>query len=121
MDILTAEAKLTGWVGETTGLPELVFRGALPPGVREGFELKLVSGVPAGSDRVNEFTAEVTGISPEKGTLWARFERLFAALPLEKYDTFLYVDIRGVITFSMVEKEGLLLHAGKVELNAAFV
>ena len=42
-------------------------------------------------------------------------------LPLEKYDTFLHVDIRGVITFSMVEKEGLLLHAGKVELNAAFV
>ena len=121
MDILSAEEKLARWVGEVTAMPELVFRGALPPGVREGFELKLVSGLPANRSRVNEFTVEITGISPEKGALWARFELLFRALPLEKYDTFLHVDIRGAVAFSMVEKEGLLLHAGKVSLTAAFV
>ena len=121
MDILSAEEKLARWVGEVTVMPELVFRGALPPGVRRGFELKLLSGLPAGRNRVNEFVASVTGISPDKGALWAKFEQLFSALPLEKYDSFLHVDIRGSITFSMVEKEGLLLHAATVELAAAFV
>ena len=120
MDILSAEAKLAEWVGETAGT-EPVFRGSLPPGVRSGFELKLVSGVPADPRRVNEFTALIKGISPDKNTLWGAFQALFAALPLEKYEGLLYADVKSEVLFAMEEREGLLLHTGSVELKVSFV
>jgi hypothetical protein len=120
MDILGAEEKLVGWVGETTGT-EPVFKGSLPPGVRSGFELQLVSGIPAGPRRVNEFTALVKGISPDKSELWGAFRTLFAALPLEKYEGLLYVDVKGEVRFAAEEREGLLLHTGSVELKVSFV
>ena len=43
MDILSAEEKVAGWVRGTAGAGP-VFKGSLPPGVRNGFELQLVSG-----------------------------------------------------------------------------
>ena len=120
MDILSAEEKLVGWVGKTAGT-EPVFKGNLPPGIRNGFELKLVSGVPAGPRRVNEFTVRVKGISSDKNALWSAFQALFAALPLEKYEGLLYVDVKSEVLFAMEEKEGLLLHTGSVELKVSFV
>ena len=120
MDILSAEAKLVGWVGEAAGT-EPVFRGSLPPGVRSGFELRLVSGIPAGPRRVNEFTALIKGISPDRNALWSAFRTLFAALPLEKHDGLLYVDVGGEVRFGAEEREGLLLHTGCVELKVSFI
>lgn len=120
MDILSAEEKLAGWVRGTAGTGP-VFKGSLPPGVRAGFELQLVSGVPAGPCRVNEFTVRVRGISPDKNALWRAFQALFAALPLEKYEGLLYVDVKSEVLFDMEEREGLLLHSGCAELKVAFV
>ena len=120
MDILSAEETLAGWVRETAGTGS-VFKGNLPPGVRNGFELRLVSGVPAGPCRVNEFTAQVKGISPDKNALWRAFQTLFAALPLEKHGGLLYVEVKGEVFFAMEEREGLLLYSGRVELNVSFV
>lgn len=121
MDILTAEEKLAAWIGETVEMTDGVFRTPLPTGVREGFEVKLVSGIPSGLDRVNEFTIEVTGYSPDRLELWRRFDRIFAALPLEKYSSFLYVDVGSEVKFSTIEKDGLLLACAVLNINASFV
>ena len=120
MDILSAEEKLAGWVRAAAGTGP-VFRGSLPPGVRNGFELNLVSGIPAGPCRVNEFTARVRGISSDKSALWRAFQALFAALPLEKHEGLLYAEVQGEVLFSMEEREGLLLHSGSVDLKVSFV
>ena len=121
MDILTAEEKLAAWVGEVVGMPDGIFRMPLPCGVREGFEVKLISGVPAGLDRVNEFTIEITGYSSDRRELWNRFDRIFAALPLEKYSSFLYVDVSGEVKFSVIEKDGMQIHCAVLNINASFV
>ena len=121
MDIITAEEKIAAWVEETVDMPGKVFRTTLPRGMREGFEVTLVSGVPSGLNRVNEFTIQVKGISPDRLELWRAFDRIFAALPLEKYDSFLYIDLRGEVDFSPVEKEGLQVFCGIVKLAASFV
>ena len=120
MDILSAEERLAGWVRETAGTGP-VFKGSLPPGVRAGFELQLISGVPAGPCRVNEFTVRVRGISADKNALWRAFQALFAALPLEKHEGLLYVDVKGEVLFAPEEREGLLLHSGSIELKVSFV
>ena len=120
MDILSAEEKVAGWVRGTAGAGP-VFKGSLPPGVRNGFELQLVSGVPAGPRRVNEFTVRVKGISSDKNALWGAFQALFAALPLEKHDGLLYADVEGEVLFAQEEREGLLLHTGSVDLKVSFV
>ena len=120
MDILSAEEKLAGWVGRTAGTGP-VFKGSLPPGVRNGFELRLVSGIPAGPRRVNEFTAKLKGIFTDRTALWGAFQALFAALPLEKYDSLLYVDVKSEVLFAEEEREGLLLHTGSIELKVSFV
>ena len=121
MDIITAEEKLAAWVGETVDMPGKVFRTKLPRGMREGFEVTLVSGIPSGLNPVNEFTVEVKGLSPDRLELWRAFDRIFAALPLEKYDSFLYVDVRGEVNFSTEEKEGLQVACGTIKLAASFV
>ena len=120
MDILSAEEALAGWVRGTAGTGP-VFKGSLPPGVRNGFELRLVSGVPAGPCRVNEFTAQVKGISPDKNALWRAFQALFVALPLEKQEGLLYAEVKDEVLFAMEEREGLLLYSGRVELKVSFV
>ena len=121
MDIITAEEKLAAWIEETVDMPGKVFRTKLPRGMREGFELSLASGIPSGLNRVNEFTIEVKGISPDRRELWCAFDRIFAALPLEKYDEFLYVDVQGEVSFSSEEKEGLQVSCGTIKLAASFV
>ncbi len=120
MDILSAEEKLAAWVARTAGTGP-VFRGNLPPGVRSGFQLQLVSGIPAGPRRVNEFTARLKGISPDRNLLWGASQALFAALPLEKYSGLLYVDVKSEVLFTQEEREGLLLHTGSIELEVSFV
>lgn len=120
MDILSAEEKLAAWVARTAGTGP-VFEGELPPGVRNGFELRLVSGIPAGPRRVNEFTAKLKGISADRSALWGAFQALFAGLPLEKYDGLLYTDVKGEVLFAQEEREGLLLHTGSIELEVSFV
>ena len=121
MDILTAEEKLAAWISETVEMPECVFRTALPCGVREGFEVKAISGIPSGLDRVNEFTIEITGYSADRRMLWECFDRIFAALPLEKYSSFLYVDVAGEVRFSTVEKDGLQISCAVLNIKASFV
>ena len=57
----------------------------------------------------------------ERGIRGHSFDRIFAALPIEKYDSFLYIDLRGEVDFSTVEKEGLQVSCGIVKLAASFV
>lgn len=121
MDILTAEEQLAAWIEETVEMPGLVYRAPLPRNRKEGFEVKLISGIPSGLNRVNEFTLEVKGIAPDRRELWRRFDRIFAALPLEKYGSFLYVDVEGEVLFSTEEKEGLQISCGVIKLAASFV
>ena len=121
MDILTAEEKLAAWLEETVDMPGEVFRSVLPRGRHQGFEIRVVSGIPAGLNRVNEFTLEVKGISTDRRELWRAFDRIFAALPLEKYNSFLYVDVTGEVKFSTEEKEGLQVSCGTIQLAASFV
>ena len=121
MDILTAEEKLAAWVGECVDMPGKVFRGPLPRNLQEGFEVRLLSGIPSGLNRVNEFTIEVKGYSPDRAALWRCFDRLFAALPLEKYGSFLYVESEGRVFFSFEEKEGLQVSCATMKLAASFV
>jgi hypothetical protein len=121
MDLNTAEERIAAWLEETVELKGKVYRNALPPHEREGFELRLVSGVPSGLNRVNEFTLELKGFATDRGSLWENFDRLFAALPLQKYNGFLYVDVKGEVKFSVTEKKGLQVACGTVELAAAFV
>ena len=137
MDILNAEEKLAAWLEETVEMPGAVCRGVLPRGRKEGFEINLVSGMPAGMNRVNEFTLvsgmpagmnrvneftlEVKGFLRDRRELWRCFDRIFAALPLEKYDSFLYVDVTDEVSFSAEEKEGLQVSCGTVKLTASFV
>jgi hypothetical protein len=121
MDILTAEEKLAAWVGKIVKMPDKVYRTALPAKFREGFEVNLVSGVPAGMDRVNEFTVEIKGFAPEKNILWERFQKIFEALPLEQKEGFLYVDLSGKVLFNMAEKEGMRLATAALDLTVSFV
>ena len=121
MNLLNAEERIAAWLVETLELSGRVYRNTLPPDVKEGVELRLVSGIPSGLNRVNEFTLEIKGYSPDRQTLWALFDRLFAALPLEQYNGFLYVDVKGEVRFSYGEKKGLQVACGTVELAAAFV
>ena len=121
MDIVAAEEKLAAWIEETVDMPGKVFRTKLPRGMREGFEVTLVSGIPSGLNRVSEFTVEVRGLSPDRLQLWRAFDRIFAALPLEKYNSFLYVDVEGEIIFCTAEKEGLQVSCGTIKLAASFV
>ena len=121
MDILTAEEKLAAWVEKIIEMPGKVYRTALPAKLREGFEVKLVSGVPAGLSRVNEFTVEIKGFALEKSVLWTHFQKIFEALPLEQKEGFLYVDVSGKVLFGMSEKEGLRLSTATLDLTASFV
>lgn len=121
MDILRAEEKLAAWVEETVEMPGAVYRCPIPAGVKEGFEVRLCSGIPSGLNRVNEFTLEVRGIDPDRRELWRRFDRIFAVLPLEKYESFLYVDVIGEVLFSTEEKEGLQVSCGVIKIAASFV
>ena len=121
MDILTAEEKVARWVENVSGMSEKVYRIPLPYGVREGFEVRLISGKPRSVNSLNEFTVEVKGISPDRRMLWECFEKLFAALPLQKYDSIRYMDVKDEIRFDLEEKEGMQLFSGTVRLSAAFV
>lgn len=121
MNIMEAEEKLAAWIAETTSRTENVYRSPLPRGVQEGFEVLLVSGVPAGCDRVNEFTVEVRGFAADRRELWEDFEKIFAALPLQKQAGFLHVDTKDEVTFSTQQKEGKLLASAALKLKAAFV
>ena len=121
MDILGAEEKLAQWVENTTGMSGKVYRSVLPRGIREGFEVRLLSGKPGGVDTLNEFTLELRGISPDRRGLWEAFERIFAAMPLQKYGEIIYADIKDEVHFAPEEKEGLELFSGKVKITAAFV
>lgn len=121
MDIITAEEKIAAWTEEITAMPGKVFRTRLPRGMKEGFEVRLLSGIPSGANRVNEFTFEVRGVAPDRKELWNAFEKIFAALPLEKFNGFLYVDVKGEVLFSDEEKEGLQVSCGTIKLAASFV
>lgn len=120
MDILTAEEKLAQWIENITGMSGKVYRIALPGGIREGFEVRLLSGRPQTVNALNEFKIEVRGISADRGKLWDCFERIFAAMPLQKYGSILYADIKDDVVFTLEEKEGLQLFSGKVKITAAF-
>ena len=121
VNIIKAEEKIALWLGEIVEMPEKVFRGALPHGVNEGFEVRLVSGIPAGLNRVNEFTLEIKGFSPDRRSLWEWFDRIFAALPIESGQGLLYVDVKGEVHFSLHEKGALQVFCGRVELAVSFV
>lgn len=121
MDILTAEEKLARWIEGITEMPGKIYRSPLPKGMYEGFEVTWLAGRPAGINHVNEFTLQVRGIAPDREKLWLRFEKIFEALPLEKYDSFLYVDVDDKVTFSREEKEGLQVSCGTVKLAVSFV
>ena len=120
MDILTAEEKLAQWVENTTGMSGKVYRSVLPRGIREGFEVRLISGRPRSLNSLNEFTIELRGVSPDRRELWDAFEKIFAAMPLQKYEEILYADIKEEVQFAPEEKEGLALFSGKVKISAAF-
>ena len=120
MDILTAEEKLAHWVESVTGMNGKVYRIFLPQGVGEGFEVKLLSGKPQTVNSLNEFTVEIKGVSPDRRMLWECFEKLFAALPLQKYESILYMDIKGEVSFDLEEKGGMQLFSGTIQVSAAF-
>ena len=115
-----AEEKMAQWVENVTGMNGRVYRIALPRGIKDGMEVKLISGRPGKVNTLNEFTVEIRGISPDRKALWDCFEKIFAAMPLQKYESILYADIKDEVSFSLEEKEGLHLFGGKVRIEAAF-
>ena len=120
VDILTAEEKMAQWVEQVTGMSGKVYRMALPPGIREGVEVRLLFGKPKTENSLNEFTIEVRGISTDRRELWSCFENIFAAMPLQKYGSIVYACVRGDVSFALEEKEGLHLYSGKVQIQAVF-
>ena len=121
MDILNAEEKICAWVESITEMREKVFRNTLPGNVDEGFEVRIVSGMPATFDKVNEFTFEVTGFSMNRKELWERCAKIFAGLPLQGKDGLLFVKLKDEVTFGMKEKRGRQLFSIRTLLKAAFV
>jgi hypothetical protein len=120
MDVLTAEEKLASWVENVTGMTSLVFRTGLPRGIREGMEVKLLSGTPGTFDKLNEYTFEIKGLSPDRKSLMERFNALCALLPLQQYDSFVYAAPKGAIRFNLDSKEGMQLFTASMELTASF-
>ena len=121
MNIINAEEKIAAWLEETIGMPGKIFRGVLPAQMSEGFELRILSGIPSGLDRVNEFTLELKGYSPDRQNLWECFDRVFAALPIESKNGLLYADVKGEVRFSVQEKGALQVACGTVLLAVSFV
>ena len=120
MDALTAEEKLASWVENVTGMQGKVFRTGLPRGIREGMEVKLLSGTPGTFNKLNEFTFEIRGLSPDRKSLLEHFKNLCGLLPLQQYDGFVYAAPKGGISFSLESKEGMQLFCAAMELTASF-
>ena len=120
MDVLTAEEKLADWVEQVTGMSSLVFRTGLPRGIREGMEVKLLSGTPGTFNQLNEFTFEIKGLSPDRKALMERFNKLCALLPLQQYENFVYAAPKGAIRFALESKEGMQIFTASMELTASF-
>ena len=121
MDILSAEEKICSWVETVSRMTGKVYRTALPGEMDEGFEVKIISGTPAASDRLNEYTLEVTGFSMDRKELWGRFEKLFAQLPLQGKEGLVFVKLKDEVTFGMKEKKGRQLFSIRALLHVAFV
>jgi hypothetical protein len=120
MDALTAEEKLARWAGNVTGMQDHTFRTRLPRGIREGLEVKLVSGTPGTFNQLNEFTFELKGISPDRKALMERIEKICDQLPLQQQQDFVYVALKEEIEFSLEEKEGMQLFSALMQLTASF-
>ena len=120
MDVLTAEEKLARWAGNVTGMQDHLFRTRLPWGLREGLEVKLVSGTPGTFNKLNEFTFELKGLSPDRKALMEHIAKICDQLPLQQYDGFVHVALKGEIEFQLEEKEGMQLFGAHMQLTASF-
>ena len=121
MDILNAEEKICSWVERVAQMEGKVYRCTLPGGEDEGVEVKIISGTPGTSDKVNEFTLEVAGFSLNRKELWEKFEKICAGLPLQGKEGLLFVKLKDEVTFGMKEKKGRQLFSVRALLHIAFV
>ena len=119
MDMLEAETRLAAFVSAAGNHSIPVFCGKMPPGVREGAAVNLVSRAADVAGSLQNCTAEIVFSFFDRGELLAAAGAFSSALPDYGGD---FVSLLPESGFAFREESsgGMIVHQGTIRVEAAF-